>query len=123
MARVRPLAELHVHLEGTVTPEVVCELDPTVTLAEGRAKYHYSDFAGFIQTYIFVNRYLDGPKPYGLILRRLLESYEAQDVVYAEINLSVGMLLWKKQDVEPIFEQLCETAESSSVRVRWIFDA
>lgn len=117
------LAELHIHLEGSVTPGIVCELNPEITLEEARSMYEFDDFRGFIRTYVWVNQQLDRPARYAQVLRRLLHEYQRQNVVYAEVNLSVGVILWKEQDFEGIFEALDEVAEASPVRVRWIFDA
>jgi aminodeoxyfutalosine deaminase len=116
-------AELHVHLEGSVEPETVLELDPSLTIDQVREKYAHTDFEGFIQSYVWINRLLRTPSDYALILKRLLESLNRQNVVYAEINLSVGMMLWKGQQADAIFEALCEQASRSPVRVGWIFDA
>jgi adenosine deaminase/aminodeoxyfutalosine deaminase len=117
-------AELHVHLEGSVQPETVLELDPSLTLSYVRDKYRYPcTFAGFLQAYVWVNQRLRGPEEYTLITRRLLENLRTHNVSYAEINLSVGVILWKEQDAGRIFEAVQKEAARSPVQVRWIFDA
>jgi aminodeoxyfutalosine deaminase len=123
--RVRDLtrAELHLHLEGSVEPETLKELDPALSDAELRAALSYKDFAGFIQSYVWVNRKLRGPADYALIGRRLFERLAGQGVCYAEVTLSAGVILWKKQDLAAIFDALANEAARSPVPIRWILDA
>jgi len=116
-------AELHLHLEGTVEPETLKELDPALTDDELRAALTYSDFAGFIQSYVWVNRKLRGPVDYALIARRLFERLAAQGICYAEVTVSAGVILWKKQDLATIFDALANEAARSPVPIRWILDA
>jgi adenosine deaminase/aminodeoxyfutalosine deaminase len=116
-------AELHLHLEGTVEPETLKELDPALTDAEIRAALAYTDFAGFIQSYVWVNRKLRGPADYALIARRMFERLAAQNVRYTEVTLSAGIILWKKQDLPAVFDALVGETARSPVPVRWILDA
>ncbi len=118
-----PRAELHLHLEGAADPEMLKELDPSLTDEEVRAAFAYEDFAGFIQSYIWVSRRLRGPSDYALIARRLFERLHAQGVCYAEVTLSAGVILWKQQDLAVIFDALAKEASRSPIPVRWILDA
>jgi aminodeoxyfutalosine deaminase len=118
-----PLAELHVHLDGSVEPETLLEIDPSLTRAEIEAATAYSDFAGFIKAFVWVNRFLKQPSDYALVARRLFERLAGQDVTYAEVTLSVGVVLWKQQDFAPVFDALQREAARSPIAVRWIFDA
>lgn len=119
----RKKAELHLHLEGAIEPETLRELDPSLTMEEIRRATTYTDFAGFIQSYVWVNRKLRGPADYALCARRLFETVAAQDVVYAEVTLSAGVILWKKQDLAAIFDALANEAAQSPIPARWILDA
>src|SRR5258706_11351055 len=118
-----PKAELHVHLEGSVEAATLQELEPTLSIEEIAQRYVYSDFSGFIECFKWVNSLLRSPTHYAHIARRLVEKLESQNVRYAEITLSAGVILWKKQDFSAIYEAVREAASKSSVKVYWILDA
>lgn len=106
-------------------PETLHELDASLTVDAIRENFHYSGFAGFLKTYVWVSRMLNSPFAYALATRRLLEKLISQNVQYAEITLSVGVILWKQQNVELIFEAICVEANkfAAQIEVHWIFDA
>jgi aminodeoxyfutalosine deaminase len=118
-----PKAELHLHLEGSVAPETLHELDPATPIEELRAIYQYVDFDGFLKAFGAVGKRLRTPEDYALVTRRLLEHLAAQNVRYAEIIVAAGVVLWKGQDFAPIFDAVHEAASGSPVEVRWILDA
>jgi adenosine deaminase/aminodeoxyfutalosine deaminase len=121
--RQLPKAELHLHLEGSVEPETLHELDPSTPLDELRALYEYADFDAFLKAFGAVGKRLRSPADYGLITRRLLERLAAQNVRYAEIIIAAGVVLWKSQEFGPIFDAIHAAAADSPVETRWIFDA
>jgi aminodeoxyfutalosine deaminase len=125
-----PKAELHLHLEGSIRPETAVELAArhgmTLTTDEVTARYRYSDFAGFIDTFKWVTSFLRDPADYALITRKLLEELLRQNVVYAEITISTGVMLRRMQNVEANFAAIRETSQIVSfnrLRTAWIFDA
>ncbi|HUJ82627.1 MAG TPA: adenosine deaminase [Candidatus Acidoferrales bacterium] len=125
-----PKAELHLHLEGSIRPETAVELaarhGDKITAEEVAARYKYSNFAGFIESFKWVTSYLRNPEDYALITRNLLDELVRENVVYAEITISAGVMLRRMQNVEANFTAIREAAESviyRKVRTAWIFDA
>jgi len=114
-------AELHLHLEGSIEPGTLRELG--CQDGDIDARYQYSGFAGFIESFKWVTSYLRSPEDYGLVTRHLLENLERQNVTYAEITLAAGVALWRKQDVAAIYDAVRRAAAGSGVTVYWILDA
>jgi aminodeoxyfutalosine deaminase len=117
------LTELHLHLEGAIEPETLREIDPSLTSENIAAATSYTDFAGFIASYVWVNRKLRSPGDYALAARRLFEYLETQHVSYAEVTLSAGVILWKQQDLAAVFDALASEAAQARTKIRWILDA
>ena len=125
-----PKAELHLHLEGSISPAVVSALALRRSLAvgprEAARRYAYRDFAGFIEAFKWVTSFLQAPDDYSLITQRLADELLRQNVVYAEVTLSVGVMLRRQQDVEGNFAAIREATEQArarGLRMAWIFDA
>ena len=116
-------AELHVHLEGSVAPETLLAIDPSLTRQEIESNLTCASFPQFLQGYIWVNRKLEKPEHYALATRHLLESLASQGVTYAEITLSAGVVLWKQQDLAAVYDAIWRESQRSSVCTFWILDA
>jgi len=132
-----PKVELHVHLEGSVQPETLREL----AAAKGRLRreteewvsarlrqgYRYGNFREFLEAFKLVTLLLETPGDYALATRRLVEGLAKQNVKYAEIIFAAGVVLWKKQPLDAIFEAVAAATEEGrnrwGVRINWIFDA
>ena len=121
--RAWPKAELHLHLEGSVEPDTMLELDPGLSVEAVRAMYRFHGFQGFIQAYKSVVERLRTPEDYARITRALLRRLAAESVQYAEITLSAGVVLWKGQEFAPIYTAVRQAAAESPVDVHWILDA
>jgi adenosine deaminase len=125
-----PRAELHLHLEGSIQPATVCALTRShgvvFTEAEVRQKYAYENFDEFLEVFKWVTSFLREPRDYALITRDLGEHLLSQGVVYAEITLSIGIMILRKQVPEGNFEAMlgaAETFEKRGLRMNFIFDA
>src|SRR5712692_2206725 len=125
-----PKAELHLHLEGSIQPATVCALTARhgVIMTEDavRQRYAYRDFPEFIEAFKWVTSFLREPQDYALIARDLAEQLLTQRVVYAEVTISIGVMLLRKQRPERNFEAILAAAEpfeSRGLRMNWIFDA
>src|SRR5437763_2575203 len=142
-----PKAELHLHLEGCVEPATLVELSrrhntplPTENnrydiggsgdvLDEEAVErlYSYMDFGGFMLAFKAVTERLRTPDDYELITYRLMQKLASQNVLHAEVYVSVGVIHWRGQAFEPIFEGLERGREQGEkdfgVSLFWIFDA
>src|ERR1700734_361418 len=127
-----PKAELHLHLEGSIEPSTLLELRQRhsmdgASLAEVEQLYNYKDFAGFLSAFKDVTGHLRTPEDYELITYRLMERLKAQNVLHAEVIVSVGVCLWRKQDFAAIFEGLERGRQRGEkdfgISLLWIFDA
>jgi aminodeoxyfutalosine deaminase len=142
-----PKAELHLHLEGSVDPATLVELSrryntplPTennrydvagsgdvLTEDDVRRLYSYKDFNGFLMAFKSVTERLRSPEDYELVTYRLMQKLRQQNIVHAEVYVSVGVIRWRGQPVEPIFEGMERGRERGQrdfgVSLLWIFDA
>ncbi len=126
-----PKAELHLHLEGSIDPATLLELKKRHgkdgTPAEVEQLYRYEDFNGFLRAFKAMTEHLQTPADYELITYHLMEKLKAQNVLHAEVYVSVGVCLWGKQDFAAIFEGLERGRKRGErdfgVSLLWIFDA
>ena len=125
-----PKAELHLHLEGSIQPRTVCALAARhrigITEEEVRRRYAYIDFLGFLEAFKWVTSFLRDPQDYAVITRDLAEQLLSQNIVYAEVTISIGVMLLREQSPEANFEAILKAAEDFSkrgLRLSWIFDA
>jgi aminodeoxyfutalosine deaminase len=125
-----PKAELHLHLEGSIQPATVCLLTArhgvTITEHDVRQRYAYQNFMEFLETFKWVTSFLRDPADYALITRDLGEQLLSQRVVYAEVTLSVGIMLLRKQSPEANFEAILRATEpfaNRGLRINYVFDA
>lgn len=117
-------------MEGAIEPATVVALaarhGDLLDASAVSARYASRTFAAFLDAYKWVTSYLREPEDYALVARRLGEQLLAQQIVYAEVTLSVGVMLLRKQDVTANFRAIREATAPFAprgLRLQWIFDA
>lgn len=127
-----PKAELHLHLEGSVEPATLVELRqrhgmPGAEMSEVERLYEYHDFNGFLMAFKGVTEHLQTPEDWELIVYRLMQRLHAENVLHAEVYVSVGVCHWQGKDFEAIFEGLergrARGEQEFGVSLLWLFDA
>ncbi|MEQ8966483.1 MAG: adenosine deaminase [Azospirillaceae bacterium] len=87
-------AELHVHLEGTVGPDLIRRLAAGHGIAlpddlfAGDRGYRWSDFVVFLRVYDAVSGVIRTIDDYRLVTRAYLEGLAVEGAIYAELTVS-----------------------------------
>jgi adenosine deaminase/aminodeoxyfutalosine deaminase len=143
-----PKAELHLHLEGSVEPATLVELSrrhtaplpfpgnkyaqppeglPVLSEEDVRQLYRYKDFPGFLMAFKSVTERLRTAEDYELITYRMMERLRAQNVLHAEVYVSVGVVDWRGQEFDEVFRGIDAGRQRGekdfAVSLLWIFDA
>lgn len=126
-----PKAELHLHLEGCINPMALVKLaerhGDKLDYTKVAERYNTRTFPAFLDLFKWVTSYLRTPDDYAYAVSLLPLHFDAERCVYAEITLSVGVMLLRKQDVEANFAAISKAAAGKygfrHTRVQWIFDA
>ncbi|HZU08668.1 MAG TPA: adenosine deaminase [Pseudacidobacterium sp.] len=128
-----PKAELHLHLEGTITPGTLVELSrrhdaEPLTPAQAEALYQYTDFTGFLMAFKAVSERLRTPEDYELITYRMAGQLAAQGIIHAEVYVAVGVVyFWGHTEFEPLFAGMerarIKAERDFGISICWIFDA
>lgn len=127
--------ELHVHLEGSVSPRRLRTLAerhglpeiPRLCLDESGCYRPVSDFADFLDVIKAVKAVLRTPADYHATALDLGAALAAQEVVYAEVIIGYGVMQHHGQDPLPVqvalVEAAAEVAATHGVILRWLPDA
>jgi aminodeoxyfutalosine deaminase len=131
--RSLPKAELHLHLEGSITPATLVELSRRndarpLTLGEASSVYTYSDFPSFLMSFKAVTERLHTAADYELITYNMLRDLASQGVRHAEAYLSIGILYhFARLDVDEVMAavELGRTRAETEfgISLLWIIDA
>lgn len=131
--RALPKAELHLHLEGSITPATLLELSRTndrvpLTPAQAAEVYRYHDFPSFLMSFKAVTERLHTPADYETITYAMLRDLAKQGVRHAEAYISIGILYrFGRLDVDEVMvaiERGRQRGEQDfGVSLLWIIDA
>src|SRR6266404_1494386 len=132
LLRKLPKAELHLHLEGTLLPHRIMSLAQKYSVPvdwnEIHSRYSTRNFTQFLELYKWATSFLREPEDYSLLAEDAAAALHEQGIVYAELTLSAGVMLLRKQNVTANFTALRDVfqhrAESGTgPQVQFIFDA
>lgn len=121
------------HLEGCLSPALLVELarkhGAKIELQAVKEKYKTRTFAEFLELFKWATSYLREPEDYTRLAEATALLMIQENCTYAEITLSVGVMLLRKQGVERNFAAIRDgiaratLAAGRELRVQWIFDA
>ena len=130
--RQLPKAELHLHLEGMLQPHRVKSLAEKYSVSleddELASRYDLRGFSQFLELFKWATSFLREPDDYAQLAQDAATTLHQQHVLYAEITLSIGVMLLRKQNVAANFAALREVfvrnhAAGTGPQVQFIFDA
>ncbi len=135
--RALPKAELHLHLEGSVTPRMARRLarrhgvvlpgvDPHDDDADVRQAFPFVDFSGFLRLYVAIASCLHDARDFADIVEDLGDRLAAQGVGYAEVTFTPGLHHHRELPNAPMLEGLAagrrQVAQRHDIDLRWVFD-
>ncbi|MCA9651392.1 MAG: adenosine deaminase [Myxococcales bacterium] len=135
--RALPKAELHLHLEGSVTPKLARRLArrrgvvlPGVDLedeaADLRGAFPFVDFSGFLRLYLAIASCLHEAEDFAEIVEDLGDRLAAQGVGYAEVTFTPALHRHRGLADAPMLEGLAEgrrrVLERHDLLLRWVLD-
>ncbi len=129
-----PKAELHLHLEGSTTGQVLQTLsrkyhtdyqDQTPEQIEA-SLFRFDDFWGFLNCYKTVCAHLREPQDYVLVLDALADYCRRENISYAEVITSPAIPWGAGRDGEAamgaLLDRSAEIEAEKHVTIRWILD-
>jgi aminodeoxyfutalosine deaminase len=136
--RALPKAELHLHLEGSVTPGLARRLarrrgvslpgldDLEDEAADVRRAFPFTDFTGFLRLYLAIASCLQQAEDFAEIVEALGAGLAGQGVGYAEVTFTPALHRSRRVPDAFMLEGLAAgrrtVLERHDVLVRWVFD-
>ncbi len=133
--RALPKVELHVHLEGSIGPELAMqlatrrgvELPGASEGVEGlRAAYRYANFQDFIRLYVAISRCLCEAEDFADAVAGVAHAAADEGVRYAEYTFTPMTHVARGVDPERMLEGLAQgrarARAEHGVEIGWVFD-
>lgn len=127
-----PKVELHLHLEGSITPhrwlEFIYKNNPTAqeTLATIYQKLEFLSFHDFLLSFKQVIDSLKDPEDFYWLTKDLLQSKAKQNVMYCEVFFSPWFFVQKSIEYKPMIEAIDKAAKEeehlSGIQMKLLFD-
>ena len=128
-----PKAELHVHLNGSITEGTASELarrhgaDPreALRLVDGRYPGVYPDFGGFLDAYLAANAFVRTPDDLELVAADFARAQAAQRIVYSEAIFTAMIYIRNGMEPAAMWRALRNglTAGGPETRIALVVDA
>lgn len=110
-----PKVELHVHLEGSMRPDVLLDLArrnrvelPASDIAGLREWFRFRDFDHFVDIYLTCSRCLRAPEDFYALTADVLAEQARQNVVYTEAHFTIQTHLGNGADGEAVRQAIAE---------------
>ena len=125
--RALPKVELHLHLEGSVTPQLAAAMAARngVTTPRYPPRDRAYDFSAFLGCYIAISNCFAGPDEFAEVTETLARTLGAQGVVHAEVTVTPMTHVERGVPRDAILEGLVEgrrRAAALGVSIGWVFD-
>ncbi len=110
-----PKVELHVHLEGSMRPDVLLGLAkrnrvdlPASDVAGLREWFRFRDFDHFVDIYLTCSRCLRSPEDFRALAADVLAEQARQNIVYTEAHFTIQTHLGNGADGEAVREAIAD---------------
>lgn len=130
-----PKAELHVHLEGSIMPELALRLAARRNVrlpgdergVEGlREAYEFRSFRDFLQVYVALSSTLQQAEDFAEVVVGVAEQLAAQQVRYAEMTFTPMTHVARGVDADAMLDGLAHgrarACDELGVELAWVFD-
>lgn len=137
LIREMPKAELHIHLEGSISPKTLLALAQRHGLEERLPSkdadilaewFQFTDFPHFIEVYLTISECLRDEDDFAFIAEAYAETAAAQNIVYAEMTVT-PFTHTHFQDKNITIDAILKGLEAGRVAaarhgvdLRWVFD-